>query len=77
VQPFDRQDINDHILQYLHSFAHFPDVQIAETWHGIYPKLLSGAPYFIHEAAPAVRIVNGLGGAGMTMSFGLAQKFDY
>jgi len=73
VSPFDSQNINRLILEYLGTFAHFPDTTIAETWYGIYAKL-PGRTDFVVEAEPGVYIVNGLSGAGMTMSFGLAQE---
>lgn len=73
VPPFDREDVNQAILEYLHTFAEFPDTAIAESWHGIYPKI-SGRSELVIEAEPNVWIVNGLSGAGMTMSFGLAQE---
>ncbi|HRI62123.1 MAG TPA: TIGR03364 family FAD-dependent oxidoreductase, partial [Saprospiraceae bacterium] len=38
VSPFDSEAINRLILDYLNTFAHFPDAAIAETWHGVYPK---------------------------------------
>lgn len=73
VSPFDSEEINRLILNYLETFAHFPDAAIAETWHGIYPKL-PGKTDFVLEVEPEVWIVNGLSGAGMTMSFGLASE---
>jgi D-hydroxyproline dehydrogenase subunit beta len=75
VPPFDRQDINDAILTYLSTFACFSDAEIVETWHGIYPKI-QGRADFVLEPEPQVHIVNGLSGAGMTMSFGLAQEIS-
>ncbi|MEO6036879.1 MAG: FAD-dependent oxidoreductase [Saprospiraceae bacterium] len=71
--PFDNEDINQLILRYLHTFAEVPDFDIAETWHGVYPKL-AGRSDFLLAPGPGVTIVNGLGGAGMTLSFGLAQE---
>ena len=73
VSPFDSEAINQLILSYLKTFAHFPDAAIAETWHGVYPKL-PGRTDFVQEVEPGVWIVNGLSGAGMTMSFGLASE---
>ncbi|HAD14445.1 MAG TPA: TIGR03364 family FAD-dependent oxidoreductase [Saprospirales bacterium] len=73
VSPFDSDAINQLILNYLDGFASFPDRYIAETWHGVYPKL-PGKTEFVKEVEPGVWIVNGLSGAGMTMSFGLAQE---
>jgi FAD dependent oxidoreductase TIGR03364 len=73
-EPFDREDINAAILGYLRTFAITPTLEIAERWHGIYPKLTDGGSEFIASPEPGVTIVNGLGGAGMTMSFGLAEE---
>ncbi len=74
VDPFDREDINTTIMASLRAFARAPDLCIAERWHGVYPKLTDGASELVVAAAPGVWIVNGLGGAGMTMSFGLAEE---
>ena len=72
-EPFDAEYINQIILNYLKSFVNLGDFQITERWHGIYPKF-SGQLNLVVEPAPNVTIVNGLGGAGMTLSFGLAEK---
>ncbi len=73
VSPFDREEINRLILDYLKTFAHFPNEAIAETWHAVYSKI-AGRTEFVKEVEPDVWIVNGLNGAGMTMSFGLAKE---
>jgi D-hydroxyproline dehydrogenase subunit beta len=73
LNPFDKEDINRLILQYLNTFASYPKTFIAERWHGIYPKLM-GETDFVQEVEPNVTVVNGLSGAGMTMSFGLAEE---
>lgn len=73
VSPFDNEAINSLILDYLNTFARLPYAAIAEKWHGVYPKI-SGKTEFVLEVEPNVWIVNGLSGAGMTMSFGLAQE---
>jgi FAD dependent oxidoreductase TIGR03364 len=72
--PFDKDEIDQLVLKYLDTFAHFPQPQIAARWHGIYPKLTDGNTDFVHEPEKDVLIVNGLGGAGMTLSFGLAAE---
>lgn len=71
--PFDRADINDFVLRYLQGFARVPSFAIAATWHGIYAKL-PGHTEFIAQPEPGVTVVNALGGAGMTLSFGLAES---
>jgi glycine/D-amino acid oxidase-like deaminating enzyme len=52
----------------------FPDWTIAEHWHGIYAKYPDHAE-FRAEPLPGVHIATGVGGSGMTMSFGLADRF--
>ncbi len=71
--PFDRADINDFVLTYLKGFARVPDFHIAATWHGIYAKL-PGKTEFIAQPELGVTVVNALSGAGMTLSFGLAEE---
>jgi FAD dependent oxidoreductase TIGR03364 len=74
--PFDEHAINAKVLDYLGRFARFPDPRIAQSWHGIYPKLTDGSSEFVVEAEPGVTIVNAIGGGGlgMTLSFGLAEQ---
>ncbi len=72
--PFDRQFINQLILDYLRKFARFPDETIIESWNGIYAKLTNGQSHLLVEPEPGVTIINGLGGAGMTLSFGLCEQ---
>lgn len=74
LDPFDREDINQKIIAYLQKFAAFKDWTLESSWHGIYPKMTNGEAEFVHAVNPQVTIVNGLGGAGMTLSFGLAEE---
>lgn len=73
-EPFDKEFINALILKYMHTFLAAPDYTIQERWHGIYPKLTNGGTDLILQPEKAVTIVNGLGGAGMTLGFGLAEE---
>lgn len=76
LDPFDHINVDQQILSYLSTFAQLPDLKIAQHWNGTYPKL-NGKTEFIHHPVEGVTIVNGLGGAGMTLSFGLAEEvFD-
>lgn len=72
--PFHQQQINRLILEYLHSFARFRDETITETWNGIYAKHHGGATELVLEPEPGVTVINGLGGTGMTLSFGLCEQ---
>ncbi len=73
IEPFDKPEIDRLILDYLDTFLAAPDLQIAARWHGIYAKHPSDA-YFIVRPAPGVTVSTGVGGAGMTMSFGVAEE---
>jgi D-hydroxyproline dehydrogenase subunit beta len=72
VDAFNREEIDNLILRYLSTFAQFPNPGIAQRWHGVYSKH-PRLPYFTAEPEPGVRVVTGLGGAGMTLAFGLAE----
>jgi D-hydroxyproline dehydrogenase subunit beta len=73
IPPFDFASIDAAILQYLTTFTQLPSYRIAEHWNGTYPKL-PGRTEFIAHPAPGATVVTGLGGAGMTLSFGLAEQ---
>lgn len=73
-EPFDKAFINEMILDYLKRFAQFKDWRIIETWNGIYPKLTNGDTELFFSPEAGVFVLNGLGGAGMTLSFGLAEE---
>lgn len=73
--PFDKNLVNQYILQYLQSFARFKTNEILETWNGIYAKMTDGSSGWIHHPEPGVTLINGLGGAGMTLSFGLCEEY--
>ncbi|HTQ64264.1 MAG TPA: TIGR03364 family FAD-dependent oxidoreductase [Puia sp.] len=71
--PFDKSFINQMILSYLRKFASFKEWSVTETWSGIYPKLTDGETNLFYSPEPYVYIINGVGGAGMTLSFGLTE----
>ncbi|CAN5505904.1 TIGR03364 family FAD-dependent oxidoreductase [soil metagenome] len=72
--PFDKVFINQLIIDYMKQFAVFKDWSMIQSWHGIYPKRTNGEIDFIYSPEDGVTIVNGLGGNGMTLSFGLAEE---
>lgn len=73
--PFDKQFINTMITDYLKTFANFKDWQLMQSWHGIYPKMMDGRTELIVDVQPGVTVINGLGGNGMTLSFGLCEQY--
>ncbi len=72
--PFAGEDINEAILGYLRTFARLPAPRITERWTGCYPSLPDGRTELVVDPEPGVTVVNGVGGAGMTLSFGLAEE---
>jgi FAD dependent oxidoreductase TIGR03364 len=74
-EVFNREEVDDLILNYLGRFARFPDRRIGQRWYGTYAKHPE-QPWFEAEPAPGVRVVTGTGGAGMTLSFGLAEQHE-
>lgn len=72
--PFDRGFINQYILDYLKTFARFQKEEITHQWNGTYAKMTNGNTELILEAMPGVVVVNGLGGAGMTLALGLTDQ---
>ena len=73
IEPFDKPQIDRMILDYLDTFLDAPDLQIASRWHGMYAKLPRDA-YFVARPAEGVTVSTGVGGAGMTLSFGVAER---
>ncbi len=73
IDPFDKPAIDDLILAYLARFVEIPDLRIAARWHGIYVKHPT-EPFLIAKPRPGLIAVSAVGGAGMTLSFGLAER---
>jgi FAD dependent oxidoreductase TIGR03364 len=73
--PFDKEFINEMITSYLQTFATFKNWKLLQSWHGIYPKMTNGATELIVDIAPGVTVINGMGGNGMTLSFGLCEEY--
>jgi FAD dependent oxidoreductase TIGR03364 len=73
IEPFDKSLIDELILRELRKIIRLPDWSILERWHGIYAKHPTDAKYQL-EPMPGVFAFTGVGGAGMTMSFGLAEN---
>jgi len=72
VDIFNKQEIDDLVLAYLRGFARFPNMAIAERWHGVYARHFD-RPFFYEQPEPEVFIVTASAGKGMTVSFGLAD----
>jgi FAD dependent oxidoreductase TIGR03364 len=72
IEVFDKAEIDAHILEYLRGFLDIAGLEIASRWHGTYAKH-PRLPYLVVHAAPGMQVITGVGGAGMTLSFGLAE----
>ncbi|MEY4053333.1 MAG: hypothetical protein RL034_251 [Bacteroidota bacterium] len=72
--PFDNHYLNQLVLDYLKKMMHIDDWQITQSWNGIYPVMKNGATDLFLTVEPGVYILNGIGGHGMTMSFGFAEE---
>lgn len=70
VDIFNREEIDGMIIGYLRSFLKLPVETIAQRWYGVYAKH-PDRPFVRFEPSPGVTVVTALGGAGMTLSFGL------
>lgn len=73
ISPFDRTEIDDLILRECRHVFHLSDWSIAQRWSGVYVKHPE-LEVIERELRPGVQLFTGLGGAGMTMSFGLAER---
>lgn len=71
--PFLREEVNQFILTYLRQLIQVPQLEIAERWYGIYSKMPTQSELLFHPF-PSVTVLTGVGGAGMTQSFGLAEE---
>jgi D-hydroxyproline dehydrogenase subunit beta len=72
IEPFDKAQIDELILRELRKIIRLPDWTIAQRWHGMYAKSDAG-PIFEAEPLPGIHTFR-TGGAGMTMSLGLAEQ---
>jgi glycine/D-amino acid oxidase-like deaminating enzyme len=73
IEPFDKAEIDDLVLEYLATFLDAPPLRIASRWHGTYCKH-PASHVALARPAPGVIAITGVGGAGMTFSFGLAEQ---
>ncbi len=69
---FDEAQIDEIILRELGELLE-PELVVDQRWKGFYQKR-EGHLAFIHDVDDHTRIFNGLGGSGMTQSFGYAAQ---
>lgn len=74
MSPFDNPRIDELILDYLRTLVRLPDPTIRRRWSGVYAKH-PARTQFTAEPQPGCHVVASPGGAGMTMAFGLAERW--
>ena len=67
-------EIDRLILEYLGEMIELARPAITERWYGTYLKAATPDASLVETPCEGVRVVTGVGGAGMTMSFGLAEE---
>ena len=74
ISLFDKPEIDDLILKRLQPLLRLPDWTVAARWHGVYAKHPEKL-FVTTEPQPGCVIAVAPGGAGMTLSFGLAEDW--
>ena len=73
ISPFDKSSIEELMLRELRQVIRLPDWTIRERWNGCYVKHPVNCN-LLESPLPRVFLCTATGGAGMTMSFGLAEQ---
>jgi FAD dependent oxidoreductase TIGR03364 len=71
-EPYAHESVDRLITSYLAGFFRAPTTQIARRWTGVYAVRRTGEGFTV-PLADGVVAVNGVGGAGMTLSLGLGE----
>lgn len=73
ITPFDKTEIDALMIRELKKVFRLGDWSIQDRWHGIYAKHPTRT-VVEEDCGDGVHVFVGPGGAGMTMSFGLAER---
>lgn len=73
ITPFNSQEIDDLIIREISKILDIARPEISTRWSGVYLKKFDGL-FHRREVLPAVEVVNGVGGNGMTLSLALAEQ---
>ncbi|WP_288037378.1 FAD-dependent oxidoreductase [Acidiphilium sp.] len=73
VTPFNSEPVDQRILHYLAEMTLLPPLRITRRWQGVYVSSHHG-PATRLDPCDRVTVLTGLGGAGMTFSFGVTAR---
>lgn len=73
VDPFRQELLDNLILDYLDTFLDVTELEVIERWYGVYAKHPTRTT-IVEKLNAHTTAVTGVGGAGMTLSFGLAER---
>ncbi len=68
----DKTIIDNLVIRYLRNFLQAPNLDVNEHWHAIHACHVEH-PFLLCKPADNVRVVTALGGADITLAFGLAR----
>ena len=74
ISPFDKSEIDALILARFRMLVNLPDWTITTRWNGMYAKHPEKT-FVTAEPQPGCVVAMSPGGTGMTMSFGLAERW--
>lgn len=74
LPPESRPEVDELILGALRDFVQLPDPRIASRWQGTYLKSMIGQTQVVLHPRERVTMVTAMGGLGMTLGWGLAEK---
>ncbi len=72
--PGQSAEVEDLILENLATFTRLPGLRVASRWTGTYLKSTDGRIQVVLHPQDRVTLVAALGGLGMTLSWGLAER---
>ncbi len=74
LAPFGRERLDNLLLAEACALLGVDALELRERWHGIYPAVRDhqGLPFTVTAPLPGVRVVQNIGGIGMTMALGQA-----
>lgn len=74
LTPDQWTEVDDLVLENLATFTRLPGLKIASRWQGTYLKSTIGQLQVILQPRDRITMVTAMGGLGMTLSWGLAQR---